>query len=477
LKYRFRHITALAATALLLLCGCAGESYPGLTYDRVMSPDIINEESGKTGDKGIEIELYIAPDSFALGQPTRGTGPFIVPDTTRSDSNHYESTRFHVFAFRASPDEQGPLTYQPDYRRRSNDPTDQKANCLIDGADPNKGLAARLDRNRSGRLHFISQERYGMVSDSAVHYNINTGNIGYNFFAYSIDDFEPTDANTIRSGDGICYDIDIDGTRDLMYGAAPRITPEVLDYLITKDNLQVDEERRNNILNNSYYTNYAAYHGVRPYIKLHHALTRLRFQAFPADETCDSVTIENIEVLCHNKAHLWVVRPNTDQIGITFDDEYNYVPLREPAKTSNPDSLGITKYVPLSTENNTVSWKEGYNNSDWKLNPPTAIGGDLLISTDSVYRMKLTYRQTLRNKDPNTGQNIINRFTSTYDLYAPLTDLSFDKKLQRHMYLPGHTYNINIGIYGMRAIVINTGMEGWESGEDIPPNDEDWNIE
>ena len=133
MKYSLRHITALPLTALLLLCGCAGESYPGLTYDRVMSPDIINEESGKTGGRGIEIELYIAPDSFVMGsQPTRGLGPFIVPDTTRSDSNHYESTKFHVFAFRASPDDYGPLTYLPDYRRRSNDPTDQKANCLID---------------------------------------------------------------------------------------------------------------------------------------------------------------------------------------------------------------------------------------------------------------------------------------------------------------------------------------------------------
>ena len=89
MKYSLRHITALPLTALLLLCGCAGESYPGMTYDRVMSPDILNEESGKTGDRGSEIELYVAPDSFALGSQTRGTGPFVVPDTTRRDSTHY----------------------------------------------------------------------------------------------------------------------------------------------------------------------------------------------------------------------------------------------------------------------------------------------------------------------------------------------------------------------------------------------------
>ena len=475
MKYSLRHITALPLTALLLLCGCAGESYPGMTYDRTMSPDIINEESGKTGDRGIEIELYIAPDSFALGSPTRGTGPFVVPDTTRRDSNHYENSFFHVFAFRASPDDQGPLTYMPDYRRRSNDPTDQKANCLIDNNnDFNIGLPAQLDDNRSGRLRFrCFDTRSNLWNDTLLHYNINTSNIGYNFYAYYIDDFKPSDANTSRTGEGICYNIDLDGTRDLMYGVAPRLTPAVLDYLTEKDNLMIGEESRTRIINNSYYTGYAAYYGVRPYVQLHHALTRLRFQAFPADATCDSVTIESIEVQCRNKAHLWIVRPNNGDLGITFEPEYNYVTLMDPHPSQAPDSIGKYPYVPLGTETNTVTWKPEYEGTDWKTNEPKTIGGDMLVATDSVYRMKLTYRQTLRNKNPLTGKNIVNRMTSTYDLYAPETDLSYDANAGRHMYLPGHTYNINIGIYGLRAIVVNTGMEGWQEGEDIPPNTED----
>lgn len=473
MKYSLRHITALPLTALLLLCGCAGESYPGLTYDRVMSPDIINEESGKTGDRGIEIELYVAPDSFALGSQTRGTGPFIVPDTTRRDSNHYENSYFHVFAFRATPDDHGPLTYRPDYRRRSDDPTDQKVNCLIDNSvDFNIGLPAKLDNNRSGRLRFRDSDDY---NDSTLYYNSKTGNIGYNFYAYYIDGFKPSDANTSRTGEGVCYNIDLDGTRDLMYGVAPRLTPEVVDYLVVKDNLVMDETQRNNIINNSYYTNYAAYHGVRPYVTLRHALTRLRFQAYPADETCDSVTIESIEVQFRNKAHLWVVRPRSEELGITFDSVYNYVPLMEdPYSPENRDSVGKYDYVPLSTESNTVTWKPEYEGNDWKENDPTPIGGDMLVASDSVYRMKLTYRQTLRNINPYTGQNIVNRNTATYDLYAPQVKESFDHKLQRYMYLPGHTYHINIGVYGLRAIVVNTSTDGWEQGEDLPPNEEEW---
>ena len=476
MNYSLRHITALPLAALLL-SACSGESYPGLAYDRTVSPDIINDESGKTGDHGIEIELYLAPERFLLVEPqTRGTGPFNVPDTTRRDSNHYESARFHVFAFRASPDDQGTYTYMPDYRRRSNDPDDQKANCLIDNNhDYNLGQTARLDPdNRSvKRLIFTGQKRYNVEPDSSIYYNNMTGDVGYNFYAYYIDDFKPTDANTRRTDEGICYTMDIDGTRDIMYGMAPRITPEVLTYLIDKDGLQIEPEQRRRIENNSYYTNYAAYYGVHPYIQLHHALTRLHFQAIPRDATCDSVTIESIEVSCRNKALLWVVRPNSDELGITFEPEYNFVSLMDPHPTQHPDSIGKYNYVPLQTETNTVSWKPEYEGLDVDDIPKTPIGGDMLIATDSIYRMKLTYRQTLRNRDPNTGLNIVNRHTAYYNLVAPDVPESFDEKAGRYMFLPGHTYNVNIGVFGLRVIEVSTGLEGWEPGEEIPPNDED----
>jgi hypothetical protein len=141
--------------------------------------------------------------------------------------------------------------------------------------------------------------------------------------------------------------------------------------------------------------------------------------------------------------------------------------------TTHPDSVGILPYQPMRTKGNTVNWQPEYEGNDWKDNPPTIIGGDLLLPTDSVFRMKLTYRQTLINKDPRTGENIVNRNTTTYDLRAPEVDVSYDERLRRYMYLPGHTYHINIGVYGLRPIVVNTGVDGWEEGEDIPPNSED----
>lgn len=470
MKYIYGHILTLVTVALLV--SCAGESYPGLEYDYALSDDIVNDESGKTNNRGVMIDVYLAPDSFAVGSvpSTRGTGPFVVPDTTRQDSNHYENSTFHIFAFRASPDDQGMLDYRPDYSKHSGDTLDGKVNCLIDGLDGRLGVASRLDMNRSGKLHF---KCYDMLNDSLLYYSVKYNDIGYNFFACHLDDYHPEQNEVHRTDEGICYDIDIDGTRDLMYGSAPKLTSDVLDELIRKDNLEIDGENRNHILNIGYYSSYAAYHGVKPYVSLKHALTRLRFMAYPADETCDSVTIESIEILAHNKAHLWVVRPHTNEIGLTFEPERAYIPLMDHSATTHPDSVGALPYEPLRTEGNTVTWKDEYAGNDWKKNPPTIIGGDMLVPMDSVFRMRLTYRQTLRNKNPITGNNIVNRMTTTYDLSAPKTDFSYDSKAGRYMYLPGHTYHINIGVYGLRAIAVNTGIEGWQDGEDIPPNDED----
>lgn len=470
MKYIYGHILTLVTVALLV--SCAGESYPGLEYDYALSDDIVNDESGKTNNRGVMIDVYLAPDSFAVGSvpSTRGTGPFVVPDTTRQDSNHYENSTFHVFAFRASPDDHGMLDYRPDYSKHSGDTLDGKVNCLVDGLDGRLGVASRLDMNRSGKLHF---KCYDMLNDSLLYYSAKYNDIGYNFFACHLDDYRPEQSEVHRTDEGICYDIDIDGTRDLMYGSAPKLTSEVLDELIRKDNLEIDEESRNHILNIGYYSSYAAYHGVKPYVSLKHALTRLRFMAYPADQTCDSVTIEAIEILAHNKAHLWVVRPHTNEIGLTFDTERAYVSLMDHSSTTHPDSVGILPYEPLRAAGNTVDWKPEYEGKEWKENPATIIGGDMLVPTDSVFRMKLTYRQTLKNINPQTGKNIENRNTATYDLKAPQVDVSYDERLRRHMYLPGHTYHINIGIYGMRPIVVNTGVDGWEQGEDIPPNDED----
>ena len=55
MKYIYGHILTLVTVALLL--SCAGESYPGLDYDYVLSDDIVNDESGKTNDLGVMIEV------------------------------------------------------------------------------------------------------------------------------------------------------------------------------------------------------------------------------------------------------------------------------------------------------------------------------------------------------------------------------------------------------------------------------------
>ena len=229
-----------------------------------------------------------------------------------------------------------------------------------------------------------------------------------------------------------------------------------------------------NILNIGNYCGYAAYHGVQPHIKLKHGLVRLRFRAYPADQSCDSVTIEDIQVYSKYKAHMWVVNDDVNKLGVTFDDDRRYLVLRDSNYTKNRDSIGIAPYEPLHIEGNTVNYtKETVRDTaNWKNNVPTFIGGDLLVAPDSVYRIKLTYRQTLRNINKDTGENLINRNSTVYDFPAPEIAEARDEN-GVFWYLPSHTYYINIGVFGLRPIVITGGVDGWEEGEEIPPNTED----
>ena len=468
MQLSLRHIVPTAAAALIL-GGCAGESYPGLSYDIPWNDDIINNESGKANEQGIQIEAYVDFDSFRIGS-TRATGPFIFPERTNSkaDSNRYEKSVFHIFAFRDTLDAQGlPM---PDYTKRSNDPDDPGRNCLVDGNDYLLGMPVYHHADRSGLVHML---RSNMRTDTALYWGTRNTRIGYNFFGYFLDDYRPTAATARRDAEGIVYDIDIDGTQDLMYGHSERLSKALLDSICLMENFNLDDDEKQTILNIRNYSAYAAYHGIAPHIKLQHGLVRLRFQAFPADASCDSVTIESIEIYSKYKTHLRVVADDFAKLGLTFDEDRRYLVLQDSNYTANRDSMGLLPYESLHTEGNTVSWKPEYEeHADWRDNHPTFIGGDLLVAPDSVYRMKLTYRQTLRNYDKKTGKNLINRVSSTYDLPAPQLVQSLDEN-GSYWYLPSHTYHVNIGVFGLRAIVVNTSVEGWEEGEIFEPNTED----
>ena len=467
---------AFASLALLILTSCAGESYPGMDYDRHVSEDLINTESGITTAQGVPIEVFLSPQRF-ITTTTRGTGPFVVPDSldavTPEDSvrfsNRYTKSVFYTFAFRDTPDDQGALTYLPDYTKYSNDVNDGKVNCLVDAGEKPYGVPSMLDIDNSGRLHM---KRAGFRMDTTLYYGERVKDVGYNFFVYYVDDL-PLEGKMHRDASGVWYDVELDGTQDIMAGSAPTLNPDVLDTTYTEISRNLTREERNHILNVGNYCDYAALRGIHPYVILNHQLARLRFKAYPADKSCDSVFIESIEIECRNKGQLYVVTPNRTDVGLRMTDEYQWIHLFEKNPTTHPDSMGVAPLIlPLDTVNHHVSWQQGMEDVNWLKNPSVTIGADMMVPEDTLYKMRLTYRQILRAIDPETGDNEIRQTTSYFTLPAPQAPVNM-KDDKKYWYRPGYVYNVNIGVYGLRPLETSVSTDGWQDGGTIYLGEED----
>ena len=207
-----------------MMAACTSDSYPGLTYEYELNGEALNQESGTGRSRGEAVRAFISNQSFFTSVATRGTGPLVGRDTTLTGKNRYTKSTFYVFAFRDTPDEQGPLDYQPDLTKRSNDTGDSKANCLVDGYDRLMGMPTHLNADRSGELIMLKPD---LRRDTTLAYGTRFTDIGYNFFTYWLDDFYPNEQNGHREQDRIWYEIPLDGARDLWYGSAPTLIPEV----------------------------------------------------------------------------------------------------------------------------------------------------------------------------------------------------------------------------------------------------------
>lgn len=442
----------MALMVVALMVGCAGESYPGLEYDYVLNEDIVNTEGDPSKMRGRLIEIFASPQSFAT--TTRGVGPFDMPDTTRRDSNHYENARVYILAFRDTLDYQG--YGRPNYTKHSNDANDREVSCLVDDQDKPHGMLARFDFGRTGKLHMKQRsERL----DTTLYYSATHPDVGYNFFVYSVDDM-PVEGRMHRDETGVWYDAEIDGTQDLMCGHSPLLTPEVLDSAFKEQASRLTLDERNHVLNIGNFSGYAARYDIHPYVQMKHALTRLRFRAYPADYSADSVFIDSIIINSRYKGEFHVVTPYPDNIGVTFTDERKDLLLMDyPVDTMHQ---GIKPNVPLVAERCRVQWDYDKARQD-----TIVIGADMLLPSDTEFGMTIIYRQILRNINWETGENNINRVEGFYRLKVPQAKVNYDPVTDQFLYRPGQIYNVTLGVYGLQPITITVTNEGWEEGEEI----------
>lgn len=451
---------------IILTAACSSSSYPGVDYEFDGTGEASNDEAQRNIDLGLPIHVYVRNQSFI----SKGMGPFdMVNDPAdRPSTNRYQRSLFRLFAFRDRPDLQGPLMGIPNLTERSGNVNDAKANCLIDGTTFELGMPARLKLSNGEFVMKVPN----LSRDTVLRYSTRFTDIGYNFFAYHLDDAQVV--ATHRASDSISYDLEIDGTQDLMVGHSPRLDAQLLakDY----GSVELTQDQRNKILNIGNYSSYSGYFGVDPYIPMRHVLTRLRFKAYPGKQEGHDVFIDTIKVLARSQVRLTVAHGIPEQIGASFTGERKWHLLKgtDPTTQNDPNIVGTYPYKDLNPANGVVVWRDEEKDLDIYDRTPTIIGGDIMVPTDSVYQVYMAFHQTVKKVD---GSTFTKHDHQTFTLKANQINESvvdFNDVDNSYWYRPGWFYVIRIGVYGLEKVTSSVvTAEGWEEGGDLVI-DEEW---
>lgn len=452
-----RTVLSLLAIASLMACS---QSYPTLIIDEPTGTlDDLNtdEEPAK-----VPIMLFVNPQEFFSITATRGMGVFPPSD----DPEAIEKGTFYVYAFRSGYNRQGtvlrdlPDLTQTAYATGHAHDTDN-ANCLLDGADYNLGVATKLTANSSGELKYKNE----IADDQEYYYSTTYQEVPYNFFGFYIDDL-PTAGRTHRTDTRIWYDLAIDGSQDLMCGMAPELNsiPEnalpgdnrtVLETRYEKQFQTLSDVEKATIRSIGGYSTFAAHRKIQPSIDIKHVLTQLKFIAYPAGSSANDIIITGIDVKCQNNIHMTVASqdPKLYPIGI---EPYG---AKETLKvvTDNPDKMGDqTGYI--------VPYTPDMESKEWYERDFVEIGNPIMLPPSTSFDIVIRAAQLIKIREDAPAQ--VHPFTMEKNIKLTEEGKQFEA---------GSRYNINMAIYGRQQIEIYTSVEDWKKGGDVFIDDDEDN--
>ena len=214
-------------------------------------------------------------------------------EETFDNEEEWANAIVNVYAFYTPTDTEG-APDSVDYSERMDSQDEEKVYCLVDDTDNgNKGHGKQARLSKSSLLQWEDGD--------VVYYNSTYPQYCYRFFAYYLGnavDMEKMQPN--RHHDYVSYDIQIDGTQDLMYGCAT---------------LTDKQTKRFGSLSNSYSANTGAL-GLFPTFKMKRQLASLHFVVKE-----DSTSIKKIVITAPYKGRFVVAAADEKEMGITFDTE------------------------------------------------------------------------------------------------------------------------------------------------------------
>ena len=458
----------LAVVCLFFITSC-GNLYTG--EEEIFNPDVDPD----VWEESVPVMVAFSDPYYNILSTGRGVGKIDPQDTCFVDKMNPvdkdgkplddEKPRFFVYAFRKN---------YPYYITRVDDPK----TCLVDGSC---GLQAAYAANNpqenlqghgkwahyNGNGSFVN---WHFIDDKLYYPNGNDEqNISYDFFAYFHDG--AASGEITRDDDRISFPVKIDGSQDLMCGAAV-LTPEQLE---TIDKMEDEEERQ--AIKQFHYSAFSGRRNVWPIFQMKHQLAYVKVNLIAGNAYGDPVKVHDIRLETHTQG-TFVVAAKDKGIGAFFDGSgVEQLSLRdvtngkailpgedEPATQPNengPDSSGGN----AGTEG---EQKPAYDGPTWKKldinlqynedgsKPPPVVAGELLVPAGN----NLVLHTLFSNKDTNWEPE--------------LTVLSLKDKITTEMdgysvngVVAGRTYNLNLTVYGPKNISIEVEATAWQEGGDI----------
>ncbi len=317
----------------------------------------------------------------------------------------------------------------------SEDSDDIPPMCLVDAARD-------VDGAKSGKLAYVNDVDEFVIwdkEDYSLFYpggDVN-GLVGYDFFAYYIDDFIVDETSILRTSEQISFPVEIDGRMDLMSSMAV-----LRDKQFERKDFSEDEIK--NISHNAF-SSYTANRNIHPQFCFNHHLSLLDFRIYAGHEEASSVSVQSIEVRTKTQGVFTVAHKDTTKIGVDFSGTEGYMSLM--LKETDGQILKTDYYRPV--------WKEEYSSSG-VYKERTVLGGGLMVAPDTSYTCYVKLKQVLPSGWVDEDTKIIT-LTSTNGYFEQ-----------------GKKYTVDMEIAGLTVVRVDVTASAWDEGGNIVIDGEDY---
>ena len=433
--------------AVILFAGCKSD-YPDIEYDGDLGKVEFDDFSSP-------IPIMVAIDDPLYENITRGMGAL----SNLEDKRAFDSLRVYAFY---SPKGVDNVYDHTSYSERMDSKDGENIYCLIDDAD-NAGIG----HGKKARMNYDAPSILEWTDGDNVYYSTSHPQARFRFFAYHVDDAADMGKAPRREADYVAYDIEVDGTQDLMCSYAQPTAGQMANVpnLTSPSN----KDFVNNLEKYTYST-VSASRELIPVFTMKHQMAYLRLflkaerVLEELDPQIDKMRVENVIIKgVHYQGEFVVAAEDPGRLGVTYSDATKdfYLPVKvrtdvagSPVKDTNGKRITVS-----SDEEGKVMAGDAVG-----LNPrliPTEeeqeLGMGFLFPPAKKYSLWLKCKVLTGKINPSTGKEVEVEYNRTFELAFP-DGSSFEA---------GHQYRVSVKVYGPRDIRLQMGNIEWKEGESI----------